>query len=127
MIACNIGLAALEPTMIGEPTDPLAIPFKILPEWYFFPVFSILRTLPKKLLGVTIIGINTFGIINSTFLENIIKFQNPFRRPVTIVFLIGIAVPLWLDIGATLPFDIPNFRYTSIYQLICMQVIDISF
>ena len=42
-IACNVGLAVLEPSMIGEPADPFATPLEILPEWYFFPVFQILR------------------------------------------------------------------------------------
>ncbi|MFS8004675.1 putative cytochrome b/b6 [Helianthus anomalus] len=112
-VVYNVVLAALEPAMIREPADPLATPLKILPEWYFFLVFSILRTVPKNLLDVLLL--------------NVIKFQNPFRCLVTIVFLIGTAVTLWLAIGATLPFDIPNFRYTSIYQLICMQIIDILF
>uniref|UniRef100_A0A453NPK0 Cytochrome b/b6 C-terminal region profile domain-containing protein n=2 Tax=Aegilops tauschii subsp. strangulata TaxID=200361 RepID=A0A453NPK0_AEGTS len=34
--------------MIGEPADPFATPLEILPEWYFFPVFQILRTVPNK-------------------------------------------------------------------------------
>jgi cytochrome b6-f complex subunit 4 len=38
------------------------------------------------------------------FLENVNKFQNPFRRPLaTTVFLFGTAVTLWLGIGATFP------------------------
>ncbi|KAK8942291.1 Cytochrome b6-f complex subunit 4 [Platanthera guangdongensis] len=37
-IACNVGLAVLEPSMIGEPADPFATPLEILPEWYFFPI-----------------------------------------------------------------------------------------
>ncbi|GAV62584.1 LOW QUALITY PROTEIN: Cytochrom_B_C domain-containing protein, partial [Cephalotus follicularis] len=51
-IACNVGLAVLEPSMIGEPADPFTTPLEILPEWYFFPVFQILCTVPNKLLGV---------------------------------------------------------------------------
>jgi len=39
-IACNVGLAVLEPSMIGEPANPFATPLEILPEWYFFPCFS---------------------------------------------------------------------------------------
>ncbi|KAK8487350.1 hypothetical protein V6N11_021422 [Hibiscus sabdariffa] len=31
-IACNVGLAVLEPSMIGEPADPFATPLEILPE-----------------------------------------------------------------------------------------------
>ncbi|PKA60109.1 Cytochrome b6-f complex subunit 4 [Apostasia shenzhenica] len=37
------------------------------------------------------------GLLTVPFLENVNKFQNPFRRPVaTTVFLIGTAVALWL-------------------------------
>ncbi|XP_075497961.1 uncharacterized protein LOC142535775 [Primulina tabacum] len=105
-IACNVGLAVLEPSMIGEPADPFATPLEILPEWYFFPVFQILRTVPNKLLGVLLMVSVPAGLLIVPFLENVNKFQNPFRRPVaTTVFLIGTAVALWLGIGATLPID----------------------
>ncbi|ESR45717.1 hypothetical protein CICLE_v10003610mg [Citrus x clementina] len=43
-IACTVGLAVLEPSMIGEPADPFATPLEILPEWYFFPVFKYFNT-----------------------------------------------------------------------------------
>ncbi|XP_059294468.1 cytochrome b6-f complex subunit 4-like [Lycium ferocissimum] len=100
------GLAVLEPSMIGEPADPFATPLEILPEWYFFPVFQILRTVPNKLLGVLLMVSVPAGLLTVPFLENVNKFQNPFRRPVaTTVFLIGTAVALWLGIGATLPID----------------------
>ena len=105
-IACNVGLAVLEPSMIGEPADPFATPLEILPEWYFFPVFQILRTVPNKLLGVLLMVSVPTGLLTVPFLENVNKFQNPFRRPVaTTVFLIGTVVALWLGIGATLPID----------------------
>nr|AIY56185.1 cytochrome b6/f complex subunit 4 [Neuwiedia zollingeri var. singapureana] len=105
-IACNVGLAVLEPSMIGEPADPFATPLEILPEWYFFPVFQILRTVPNKLLGVLLMVSVPIGLLTVPFLENVNKFQNPFRRPVaTTVFLIGTAVALWLGIGATLPIE----------------------
>ncbi|KAJ3668760.1 hypothetical protein LUZ61_022834 [Rhynchospora tenuis] len=100
------GLAVLEPSMIGEPADPFATPLEILPEWYFFPVFQILRTVPNKLLGVLLMVSVPLGLLTVPFLENVNKFQNPFRRPVaTTVFLIGTIVALWLGIGATLPID----------------------
>uniref|UniRef100_A0A7C9DYM8 Cytochrome b/b6 C-terminal region profile domain-containing protein n=1 Tax=Opuntia streptacantha TaxID=393608 RepID=A0A7C9DYM8_OPUST len=105
-IACNVGLAVLEPSMIGEPADPFATPLEILPEWYFFPVFQILRTVPNKLLGVLLMVSVPAGLLTVPFLENVNKFQNPFRRPVaTTVFLVGTASALWLGIGATLPID----------------------
>ncbi|KAF8100530.1 hypothetical protein N665_0221s0007 [Sinapis alba] len=77
-IACNVGLAVLEPSMI----------------------------VPNKLLGVLLMASVPAGLLTVPFLENVNKFQNPFRRPVaTTVFLIGTVVALWLGIGATLPID----------------------
>ncbi|KAB2016780.1 hypothetical protein ES319_D08G117400v1 [Gossypium barbadense] len=44
-------------------------------------------------------------LLTVPFLENVNKFQNPFRRLVTTTIFFGIAVALWLGIGATLPID----------------------
>ncbi len=105
-LTCIVALAVLDPAMIGEPADPFATPLEILPEWYFYPVFQILRTVPNKLLGVLMMTSVPLGLILVPFIENVNKFQNPFRRPVaTTVFLIGTLVTFWLGIGATFPID----------------------
>nr|UPM51667.1 cytochrome b/f complex subunit IV [Takakia lepidozioides] len=105
-IACTVGLAVLEPSMIGEPANPFATPPEILPEWYFSPVSQILRTVPNKLLGVPLMAAVPAGLLTIPFPENVNKFQNPFRRPVaTTVFPIGTAVAPRLGIGAALPID----------------------
>jgi len=106
IIACEVGLAVLEPSMLGEPANPFATPLEILPEWYFFPVFQILRTVPNKLLGVLGMAAVPVGLLTVPFIENINKFQNPFRRPVaSTVFVVSVFVSIWLGIGATLPID----------------------
>ncbi|MBR8830262.1 MAG: Cytochrome b6-f complex subunit 4 [Chroococcopsis gigantea SAG 12.99] len=100
------GLAVLDPALIGEPADPFATPLEILPEWYLYPVFQILRILPNKLLGIAGMAGVPLGLMLVPFIENVNKFQNPFRRPVaTTVFLIGTAVTIWLGAGATFPID----------------------
>jgi len=105
-IALCIGLAVLDPAMVGEPSNPFATPLEILPEWYLYPSFQLLRVLPNKLLGIAATGAIPLGLILIPFIENVNKFQNPFRRPVaTTVFLVGTAVTLWLGIGATFPID----------------------
>ena len=48
-LACIVGLSVLAPTQLGEPADPFNTPLEILPEWYFFPTFNLLRVLPNKL------------------------------------------------------------------------------
>nr|ARW60287.1 cytochrome b6/f complex subunit 4 [Laurencieae sp.] len=103
-IACSVGLAVLEPTGIGEIANPFATPLEILPEWYFFPTFNLLRVIPNKLIGVLSMASVPAGLITIPFIENINKFQNPFRRPIaTIVFLVGTVITIWLGIGATMP------------------------
>ena len=52
-IACIVGLAVLDPAMLGDKADPFATPLEILPEWYLYPVFQILRVVPNKLLAVS--------------------------------------------------------------------------
>ena len=104
--ACCIGLAVMAPTQLGEPADPFNTPLEILPEWYFFPTFNLLRVLPNKLLGVLAMASVPLGLITIPFIENINKFQNPFRRPISsLLFLIGFIVAIWLGIGACLPID----------------------
>lgn len=105
-IALCIGLAVLDPAMLGEPSDPFATPLEILPEWYLYPVFQILRILPNKLLGIACQALIPLGLMLLPFIENVNKFQNPFRRPVaTTMFMIGTLVTLWLGAGATFPID----------------------
>ena len=105
-IALCIGLAVLDPALTGEPANPFATPLEILPEWYFFPTFNLLRVLPNKLLGVLAMASVPAGLLLVPFLENINNFQNPFRRPIaSIVFLVGTVVAVWLGIGACLPIN----------------------
>ena len=105
-IALCTGLAVLDPALVGEPADPFATPLEILPEWYLYPVFNILRLVPNKLLGVVLMSSVPLGMITVPFIEGVNKFQNPFRRPVaTTVFLFGTVVALYLGIGATFPVD----------------------
>jgi len=105
-IACCVGLAVLDPAMVGEPANPFATPLEILPEWYLYPTFQILRIVPNKLLGIAGMTAIPLGWMLVPFVESVNKFQNPFRRPVaTTVFMIGTLVTLWLGIGATFPID----------------------
>lgn len=103
-IGCITALAILEPSAIGEKADPFATPLEILPEWYFFPTFNLLRVIPNKLIGVLSMAAVPAALITVPFIEGINKFQNPFRRPIaTIVFLMGTFISIWLGIGATMP------------------------
>jgi len=102
-IACCIGLGVLEPTPLGEKADPFATPLEILPEWYFFPTFNLLRMLSEKVVGV----VSCLGVplVLGTLvpLENGTIFANPWRRcPSSMVYCSSVAVTIWLGVGASL-------------------------
>nr|YP_010330201.1 cytochrome b6/f complex subunit IV [Porphyridium aerugineum]UNJ17917.1 cytochrome b6/f complex subunit IV [Porphyridium aerugineum] len=105
-IACVVGLAVMEPSAIGEKADPFATPLEILPEWYLFPTFNLLRVIPNKLIGISIMAAIPLALMTIPFIESINKYQNPFRRPIaSTLFLIGTVVAIWLGIGATMPLN----------------------
>ena len=105
-IACVVGLAVLDPAFLGDKANPFATPLEILPEWYLYPVFQILRVVPNKLLGIALQTLIPLGLMILPFIENINKFANPFRRPVAMsFFLFGTVLTLYLGIGACLPID----------------------
>ncbi|KJV51855.1 cytochrome b family protein [Orientia tsutsugamushi str. Gilliam] len=48
-----------QPNYLGHPdnyipADPLLTPHHIVPEWYFLPFYAILRAVPSKLGGITL-------------------------------------------------------------------------
>jgi cytochrome b6-f complex subunit 4 len=101
-----VGLSVLSPSPLGEKADPFATPLEILPEWYFFPTFNLLRVIPNKLLGVLSMAAVPLGLITVPFIESVNKFQNPFRRPFAMaLFLFSIVFAIWLGIGACLPIN----------------------
>jgi cytochrome b6-f complex subunit 4 len=92
--------------MLGDRADPFATPLEILPEWYLYPVFQILRVVPNKLLGIALQTMIPLGLMLIPFIESFNKFQNPFRRPVAMgAFLFGTVFTIYLGIGACIPID----------------------
>ena len=73
-IACVVGLAVLDPAMLGDKANPFATPLEILPEWYLYPVFQILRVVPNKLLGIALQTLIPLGLMILPFIENL-KYQ----------------------------------------------------
>eukprot|EP00415_Alexandrium_ostenfeldii_P001281 UN1281 len=98
------GLAVLEPLSIGTRANPFATPLEILPEWYFFPTFNLLRILPDKFIGV--VGQLYFAgvLLIIPFLENLSRYQNPFNRPLMLnISICTIIYSIWLGIGSLSP------------------------
>jgi cytochrome b6-f complex subunit 4 len=100
------GLSVLTPAAEIEAADAFATPLEILPEWYFFPTFNLLRVIPNKLLGIVSMAAVPIGLILGAFIENVNKFQNPFRRQgATLVFLAGTITSYWVGSGSAMGID----------------------
>nr|YP_003795262.1 cytochrome b6/f complex subunit IV [Chromera velia]ADJ66504.1 cytochrome b6/f complex subunit IV [Chromera velia] len=101
-----VGLSIVEPAPLGEAANPFATPLEILPEWYFFPTFNLLRLIPNKLLGVLSMASVPLILGIVPFLDDT-RARNMFRRYKTLkIFLFATLVAVWFGIGATLPLDI---------------------
>jgi cytochrome b6-f complex subunit 4 len=86
--SCVVGLSVLDPVARGEPSNAFATPIEILPEWYFYPTFQLLRSVPNKLLGVLLIASVPVCLLTVPFIESVNKFQNPLRRPCSLIFFL---------------------------------------
>merc|ERR1712100_510489 len=51
------------------PANPMSTPAHIVPEWYFLPVYAILRSIPNKLAGVLAIGLVFVSLLLLPFIN----------------------------------------------------------
>jgi len=105
-VATIFGLVVGEPTNLEDRSTPFATPLEILPEWYFYPTFNLLRVLPDKLVDMYSLVYIPIVLILVFTLENTSVYQNPSRRPLALaVFLSTLNYSVWLGIGSLLPID----------------------
>jgi len=105
-IAGVISLAILAPTGLQDAANPFATPLEILPEFYLYATFNLLRVIPNKLIGIIAMAAVPVILLVVPFIENLNRFQNPFRRPLAMVVFFGsVFISIWLSFRATLPID----------------------
>lgn len=92
------------PNFFGEPenyipADPLVTPAHIVPEWYFLPLYAILRAIPNKVIGV----IAMFGAVGLLFAlpwldKSPIRSARfrPYYRPLFWVLVVDCIVLGWV-------------------------------
>ena len=102
-ISCLFEFSFSEPINLGEPANPFATPLEILPEWYFYPTFNLLRILPDKYIGVLSMAFVPLILLLCPFFENISKYQNPYRHSIlTSIFIFLVMLSFWLGTGSLL-------------------------
>ena len=96
-----LGLSLIDPIGLNEPSDPFATPTQLLPEWYFYTVFNLLRLVPNKLAGLICMANIPLVLISLPVVENLSIFQNPMRRPhACVVFLSSYSIAINVGIAA---------------------------
>lgn len=106
------------------PANPLVTPTHIQPEWYFLPMYAILRSIPNKLGGVIALVISIAILYILPFTKN--KKRNRFNPRSKFAFwsLVAIFIIL-IYIGAKPvepPFEKTGQFYTTIYFLIYILI-----
>ena len=92
-------LIFLVPNLLGHPdnyilANQLVTPTHIVPEWYFLPLYAILRSVPDKLMGIIALAFAFIGLFLLPFifgLLNIIRsfFYKPYMKIIVLIFIIN--------------------------------------
>ncbi len=83
-------LAVFAPLVPGSPADPFSTPDGIKPEWYFLPMFQLLKYFPEP-VAVALPGLVGLLILLLPFLDRSTE-RRPSRRPVATGLGIGFLV-----------------------------------
>lgn len=78
------GFVYFYPNLLGHPdnyipANPMSTPAHIVPEWYFLPVYAILRSIPNKLGGVAAIALVFISLLALPFLNTSSIRSSSFR------------------------------------------------
>lgn len=85
VVTLQVALAMLLPFGLGEAATPDATPKGVKPEWYFLPVYQLLKYFPK-LVGILLINVGMGLFVLLPFLD-----RNPERRPGKRKFMMAVA------------------------------------
>ena len=86
LLGIMITLSVLLPFELGEKADPLQTPFAIKPEWYFLPMYQVLKYFPK-LTGIFITSLGPLFLLLLPFMDRG-RERNPLKRPFSMAVLI---------------------------------------
>lgn len=108
LIGILVTLSVLRPFDLGEKADPLQTPFAIKPEWYFLPMYQMIKYFPK-LIGIFITSLGPLLLILLPFLDRG-KERNPLKRPISITLgVIGLLLLIGLGMLGALSETKKNF------------------
>lgn len=108
------------------PANPLVTPTHIQPEWYFLPIYAILRSIPNKLGGVIALIISIAILYTLPFLKSYVTNSFNLKSQIFFWFLISIFIIL-IYIGAKPvepPFETVGQFFTVLYFIIYFFILN---
>ena len=109
------------------PANPMSTPAHIVPEWYFLPVYAILRSIPNKLAGVAAIGLVFVSLLLLPFINTSHIRSSSFRPLYRKLFWLFVADCLLLGWIGCQPVEDPYVFigqaasvYFFVYFLVCI-------
>ncbi|MDO8580711.1 MAG: cytochrome bc complex cytochrome b subunit [Candidatus Omnitrophota bacterium] len=88
LLGWMITLSVLMPFELGEVANPLVTPLAIKPEWYFLPMYQVIKYF-SKLAGIFVVSLAPLFLLVWPFLDKS-KERHPLKRPVSMT--IGVLV-----------------------------------
>lgn len=86
LLGVLVSFSILMPFDLGEKADPLQTPYAIKPEWYFLPMYQVLKYFPK-LIGIFIVSLAPLFLFLWPFLDRT-RARHPLKRPVAMTVAI---------------------------------------
>lgn len=89
-------------------SNPLVTPPHIVPEWYFLPLYAILRSIPNKLLGVLALGCSIIFMLILPFFVGkwmIVRssYFRPFIKVLIVIFIVNSLILGWVGGQPVIP------------------------
>lgn len=112
--------------------NPLVTPPHIVPEWYFLPLYAVLRSIPNKLLGAVFLLLAILVMLFLPFLVGrwiIVRsvFFKPFLKGLVLIFIVNSFILGWVGGQPVVaPFYAIGQFVTFIYFFIFFIIILIS-
>ena len=82
LLGILITLSIVAPFELGKKADPLSTPHAIKPEWYFLPMYQVIKYFPK-LIGIFVTGLAPLLLLLWPFLDRS-REKRLFKRPVSL-------------------------------------------
>jgi len=118
--------------MLGHPDNYqlanfLVTPAHIVPEWYFLPLYAVLRSVTSKLLGIFLLFLMILVLLLLPFIVGVsfirVSFFRPFFNFFFWFFIVVCVVLCWLGaLPVILPYTVLGVIYSFIYFFILVII-----